>query len=97
MMEKVRNINSLLIVHKIKKQWIRWEAHIQRQPDNGLVMLVWEEAPIGKRSLDRPRIKQPNKIRSNQRAMNLEYNPHLMVDWTCYKQMVQSANTHYGL
>jgi len=41
---------------------LRWAGHLQRSQNDRLIKRVWEEAPIGKRPLGRPRLRWRDNI-----------------------------------
>lgn len=43
-------------VQEIKAQRLRWEGHIRRLNNGGLVILIWKQLPTGRTPVGRPRL-----------------------------------------
>lgn len=85
------------IVREIKSRRLQWAGHVRRLPESRIVKLAWEEAPIGKRPLGRPRLRWKDNIAKDLKIMNIEEPLEAMTDRQKWRSIVKSAKTHLGL
>lgn len=85
------------IVREVKSKRLQWAGHVRRLPDSRIVKLAWEEAPVGKRPLGRPRLRWKDNIAKDLRVMSIDEPLDAMTDRQRWRNIVKSAKTHPGL
>lgn len=92
--EKIQNSYKQ---REIKYKRLQWAGHVRRLPDRSTVKLVWEEAPVYKKLLNRPRLRWRHNITKDLRAMCVQNRLNAISDRQQRRTIVNSAKTHPGL
>jgi hypothetical protein len=90
-------INQADIVRYVKAQRICWLGHIERMPDDRMVIKITNWKPIAPGRIGRPKLRWEEDIRNDLKVMKVQNWKKLAQDRNKWTGIIEQAKTHVGL
>jgi hypothetical protein len=92
-----RLIGNKNVINYIKAQRLAWFGHVHRMPDNSMVKKVYEWAPVLTRSLERPKNRWEDDVKSDVTKMKITNWKDCIRNRPKGKEFIEKAKTSLKL